>query len=80
MLPSVSSLFQVLFPVNRLRNLAKRQVRTKYILLIDADFVPNENLQEDVKEQIQNGFFREEGRVRMLLPIPQISPHLEALT
>ena len=50
-------LFQtdLLHPVNYIRNVALRAVRTKHVFLIDMDFIPSTGSHEVLRERIQGG-------------------------
>ncbi|KAK4872695.1 hypothetical protein RN001_014724 [Aquatica leii] len=42
------------YPVNVMRNVALRNVLTEYVFLVDVDFLPMENLQDHIKQNIKN--------------------------
>lgn len=41
------------YPTNILRNIALRAARTKYVLMLDADFIPNEGIYDSLVRQMQ---------------------------
>ena len=48
-------LFQEFYPVNRLRNVALRNTQAKYVFMIDADFLPNSDLYDNILDMEKNG-------------------------
>lgn len=42
------------YPVNHLRNLGLDVVQTSHVLVIDADFVPSEDLQQTIRDVLEN--------------------------
>ncbi|KAL1138533.1 hypothetical protein AAG570_008596, partial [Ranatra chinensis] len=51
------------FPNNLLRNVARRAATSEYVIVIDVDMMPNENLRQDfILFAIQRGLFRKPHR------------------
>lgn len=44
----------VLYPINKLRNLAIKQVKTRYYMLIDVDFLPSSTLYHNLHTSLKN--------------------------
>ena len=61
-----------LYPINLLRNLAMEGARTSHVLLTDADFLPSEDLAEEITAAL-----RVRKQARQILRIPRAS--LDAL-
>ena len=56
-------IFQLYFPINKLRNLALENARTEFIFQVDVDFILSDNLEADVISTIECGFFSADQKV-----------------
>ena len=55
-------LWQELYPVNHLRNIAINNTLAQYILTVDVDFLPSQDLYDKIVTWLDTGFLQE-GKV-----------------
>ena len=47
--------FQMLYPVNTLRQITLDSAKTEYVFLVDADFIPDPGLHNTIKTYVSQG-------------------------